>query len=125
MKRVEVQTTAAPPPGGAYSQGIFVNGVLYTAGVGPHDPVSYELVGTTVGDQTRQVMRNLRAILAMRGLDFSNVVKTTAHLENIHRDFAEYDDVYRSFLSPPFPVRTTVGSTLSGFLVEIDVIAHA
>ena len=65
---------------------------------------------------------NLKAILDEVGADFSQVVKTTAHLQNCVADFAEYDKVYREFLTAPFPVRTTVGSDLINILVEIDFV---
>lgn len=122
MAREEIRTDRAPKPAGAYSQGIVANGFLYTAGFGPADPETGELVGTTVGEQTAQVMRNVAAVLAERGLDFSDVVKATVHLANLD-DFAEFNQVYESFLTPPYPVRTTVGSRLAGILVEIDVVA--
>jgi 2-iminobutanoate/2-iminopropanoate deaminase len=75
-----------------------------------------------VGPQTRQTLINLKAILDEVGADFSQVVKTTAHLQNCVADFAEYDKVYREFLTAPFPVRTTVGSDLINILVEIDFV---
>jgi enamine deaminase RidA (YjgF/YER057c/UK114 family) len=43
-------------------------------------------------------------------------------LQELHRDFAGYDQAYREFLSAPFPVRTTVGSDLMNILVEIDFV---
>jgi enamine deaminase RidA (YjgF/YER057c/UK114 family) len=46
----------------------------------------------------------------------------TAHLQDVNRDFAAYDAVYREFFSAPFPVRTTVGSDLINILVEIDFV---
>jgi 2-iminobutanoate/2-iminopropanoate deaminase len=90
----EIRTGNAPAPGGTYSQGLVVGDFLYTAGMGPIDP------GT--GD----------------------VVKATVHLQELHRDFAAYDAVYRSYFRPPFPVRTTVGSDLMNILVEIDLVAY-
>jgi 2-iminobutanoate/2-iminopropanoate deaminase len=45
-------------------------------------------------------------------------------LQELHRDFAAYDAVYRSYFRPPFPVRTTVGSDLMNILVEIDLVAY-
>jgi len=48
--------------------------------------------------------------------------KVTAHLQDVNRDFAAYDAVYREFFSAPFPVRTTVGSDLINILVEIDFV---
>ncbi|TDE09730.1 RidA family protein [Jiangella asiatica] len=112
----------APAPGGAYSHAAVANGFLYTAGFGPQDPET-GLVADDVGEQTRQVLRNLGTILAAHDLDFSDVVKTTAHLQHIERDFAAYNAAYLEFFDEPYPVRTTVGSQLLGILVEIDVVA--
>lgn len=122
MAREEVRTNQAVIPQGAYSQGIVANGFLYTAGFGPLDPESGVVIGVTVAEQTQQAMRNVQAVLAERGLDFSDVVKATVHLANL-TDFPEFNAAYESFLTPPYPVRTTVGSTLPNILVEIDVVA--
>lgn len=123
MSRTKVETSKAPNPSGAYSQGIVANGFLFTAGLGPLDPESGSIVGDDVATQTRQVMRNIASILDTRGLTFADVVKVTAHLAEPDRDFAAYNAAYEDFLRAPYPVRTTVGSTLAAILVEIDVIA--
>lgn len=122
-KRTTVTTGEAPMPGGSYSQGVVANGLVFTAGCGPHAPVTGEVVGYGIGEQTRQVFRNLSAILAEAGASLDDVVKVTAHLSEPARDFAEYDAVCRDTFRPPYPARTTVGSHLVGMLVEIDVIA--
>jgi len=117
-----VTAKGAPAPGGSYSHGVIANGFLYTCGMGPVDPATGKIVEGGVGPQTRQTLINLKAILDEVGADFNQVVKTTAHLQNCVADFAEYDKVYREFLSAPFPVRTTVGSDLINILVEIDFV---
>jgi 2-iminobutanoate/2-iminopropanoate deaminase len=118
-----ITAKGAPNPGGSYSHGVVANGFLYTCGMGPIDPETGKIVSGGVAEQTRQTLRNLQAILSEVGCDFSDVVKTTAHLQEINRDFKEYDNVYREFFSAPnFPVRTTVGSVLINILVEIDLI---
>ncbi|WP_109032323.1 RidA family protein [Streptomyces rubrogriseus] len=117
-----VQTDGAPRPAGAYSQGVAAGGFLFTAGFGPQDPVT-GAVPEGVGAQTTQVLRNVGAVLAARGLSPRDVVKVTAHLQHLRRDFAAYDAAYREFFEEPCPVRTTVGSDLMDILVEIDVVA--
>ena len=118
-----ITAKGAPNPGGSYSHGVVANDFLYTCGMGPIDPETGKIVSGGVAEQTRQTLRNLQAILSEVGCDFSDVVKTTAHLQEINRDFKEYDNVYREFFSAPnFPVRTTVGSVLINILVEIDLI---
>jgi reactive intermediate/imine deaminase len=121
-KRV-VTTEASPLPGGAYSQAIVANGFVFTSGTGPHDPVTRQLVGDTVGDQARQVLANIGAILEAAGSSLRDVVKLTAHLADLQRDWPEFDAVCQEVFAGALPTRTTVGSELGGFLVEIDVVA--
>jgi len=123
MTKLEISTGGAPAPGGAYSQGIAANGFVYTAGMGPHDPASGRVLGETVEEQTAQTLRNLRAVLAVHELDLDDAVKVTVHLANLERDFAGFNRTYESWFTPPYPARTTVGSTLAGILVEIDLVA--
>ncbi|MGI8867989.1 MAG: RidA family protein [Mycobacteriales bacterium] len=123
MAREGYVSDRAPKPAGPYSHAIVANGFLYTAGLGPIDPATGEKVGTTIEEQTAAVMDALVAVLGERGLDFSDVVKSTVHLAVPKRDFAGFNTVYQTYLSPPFPVRTTVGSELADILVEIDVVA--
>ena len=123
MPRTAVSIDGAAQPGGAYSQGVVANGFLHTAGFGPQDPATGKIVGETVAEQTRAVLRSITAVLATQGLDLDDVVKATVHLSDLHRDFAEFNAAYVEHFSAPYPVRTTVGSTLAGILVEIDVVA--
>lgn len=122
MTNIGITTKNAPRPAGPYSQGIVANGFVYTAGFGPQDPET-GAVQSSVGDQTRQVLRNISAVLAEHGASLHDAVKVTAHLQNLKEDFAEYNEVYMEFFTEPFPVRTTVGSQLYDILVEIDVVA--
>ncbi len=96
-------TEHAPAPRGHYSQGI-------------------EIGGTEAGEQTRQVLRNVHAVLSEAGLTLADVVKVTAHLQDSDRDWAAFDAAYAELFAPPYPVRTTAGSHLGDILVEIDVV---
>jgi reactive intermediate/imine deaminase len=118
-----IRTNNAPAPAGAYSQGLAAGPFVFTAGMGPIDPATRAVVGETVAEQTDVVLDHLQTILAERGLDLSDVVKMTVHLQHLQRDFAAFDAAYRKRLREPYPVRTTVGSTLNGILVEIDAVA--
>lgn len=122
MAKSAIRTTDAPQPVGPYSQGVEINGFVYTAGFGPQDPDNGGAVADNVGDQTRQVLRNIRAVLAQRGLSMDDCVKTTVHLADL-ADFAEFNQAYNEFFNEPYPVRTTVGSQLANISVEIDVVA--
>ena len=123
MSRQKISTGLAPSPAGPYSQAIAANGFLYTAGQTPHHPATGEPVGSTIEEQTAQTMKNLAAVLGGHGLDFSHVVKATVHLHHPGRDFDGFNAIYAEFIEAPYPARTTVGSFLGDFLVEIDVVA--
>ncbi|HET6878482.1 MAG TPA: Rid family detoxifying hydrolase [Jatrophihabitans sp.] len=122
MRRSAIRTDSAPKPKGSYSQAMRVGDLVFTSGFGPHDPQTGEVVGADVGAQTEQTMRNVDAALRAAGSSLASAVKITVHLADLG-DFAAFDAVYRSRLTEPYPVRTTVGSTLAGILVEIDAVA--
>ncbi|OYO25098.1 reactive intermediate/imine deaminase [Enemella dayhoffiae] len=121
MSKVGIHAPEAPQPAGPYSQGVIANGFVFTAGFGPQDPATGK-VADTVGEQTRQTLRNVATVLAQHGLTLDDCVKSTVHLADL-ADFAEFNDAYREFFTEPYPVRTTVGSQLANILVEIDVVA--
>lgn len=117
-----IATEDAPAPAGPYSQAIITGDFIFTAGFGPQDPVTGQ-VADSVAEQTRQVLRNIGAVLAEHGATHDDIVKTTVHLADL-ADFDEYNDAYREFFTAPFPVRTTVGSQLADILVEVDAVAR-
>lgn len=121
MIKRAISVSNAPSPAGPYNQGVIANGFLFTAGFGPQDPNTGK-VPESVSDQTRQVLRNVEAVLTEAGATFADVVKVTTHLQHLKRDFAEYNGTYEEFFPTPYPVRTTVGSELYDILVEIDVV---
>lgn len=112
----------APKPAGPYSQGIISGDLIFTAGFGPQNPETGE-VPESVGDQTRQVLKNVSAVLESAGATLDDALKTTVHLADL-ADFAEFNEAYREFFTEPYPVRTTVGSQLANILVEIDIVAR-
>lgn len=67
MTKTSIATERAPRPAGSYSQGIVANGFLYTAGFGPQDPET-GAVAESIGDQTRQVLANVRAVVDEAGV---------------------------------------------------------
>lgn len=122
MPKTGFHAEGAPTPAGPYSHGVVANGFLYTAGFGPQDAANDHAVPTSVGEQTRQVLRNIQKVLAVHALTMDDVVKATVHLQDL-ADFAEFNEAYAEFFTAPYPVRTTVGSQLADILVEIDVVA--
>lgn len=124
MTKHQIQTPHAPAPGGAYSQALRVGDFVYTAGMGPNHPVTRQVVGETIEEQTEQTLENIKAILNEAGLGMEDVVKATVHLSDLSL-FARFNEVYTRVFPDPKPVRTTVGSQLFGILVEIDVVAYS
>lgn len=122
LKRVE--TANAPAAIGPYSQGIIVNGMLYTAGQIPLDPKSMELVPGGIEEQTGQVMKNLAAILAAAGATMNDVVKTTVFLQDMG-EFTAMNMVYEQHFGAHKPARSTVQAARlpRDVKVEIEVIA--
>lgn len=119
--RTPVHTLRAPAPAGAYSQAMIAGNLVFTSGFGPMDPQT-GLVPATVEEQTRQTLHNVRAALEAAGASLEHVVKTTVHLADLS-DWAAFDAAYREVMPEPLPARTTVGSQLTGILVEIDAVA--
>ena len=114
----------APAAIGPYSQGIIVNNMLYSSGQIPLDPATGEIVGTTIEEQTTQVMKNLGAVLEEAGVDYTKVVKTTCFLADMN-DFAAFNGIYAEYFTEK-PARSCVAvKTLpKNVLCEVEVIAY-
>lgn len=124
MSKTIINTPKAPAPIGPYSQAVSVNGMLFVSGQIPIIPETGEMEAGGIQAETTQVMKNLGAILAEAGTDFSHVVKTSIFVANMD-DFAAVNEVYgRSFTENP-PARETVAvRTLpKNVNVEISCIA--
>lgn len=120
----KIATSKAPAAIGPYSQGIIVNNMLYSSGQIPLDPATGEIVGTTIEEQTTQVMKNLGAILEEAGVDYTKVVKTTCFLADMN-DFAAFNGIYAEYFTEK-PARSCVAvKTLpKNVLCEVEVIAY-
>ena len=121
----KILTEKAPAPIGPYSQAILVDSkFLYTAGQGPMDPISGKIVEGGIKEQTRQVMKNLEAILLAGGASFASVVKTTVFLKDMN-EFAAMNEVYAEFLGAAAPARSTVEAARlpRDIRVEIEAVA--
>ena len=119
-----ITTPDAPKAIGPYSQGIAMNGFVFTAGQIALDPATMEVVPGGIAEQTERVMQNLQNVLAASGLTLSNVVKTTVFLQDM-AEFAAMNEVYARFFGSHRPARSTVGvgGLPRGVRVEIEVIA--
>ena len=120
-----VRTEAAPAPfqGAPYSQAITAGGLVFVSGQLALQPGHTELRGD-IGEQTEQVLANLRAILEAAGSSLDRLVKTTVFLQKLD-DFQGMNEVYARHVGDSPPARSTVevARLPSGALVEIDAIA--
>ncbi|TVR66391.1 MAG: RidA family protein [Gemmatimonadales bacterium] len=119
-----VESSDAPEAIGPYSQAIRAGGTLYLAGQIALDPATGEMVEGGIEAETRQVMENLAAVLAAAGMDFGHVVQTQVFLTDL-ADFAAMNEIYGSYLAPPYPARATVevAGLPRGAVVEIQMVA--
>ena len=127
MAKYVIQTKESAAPQGAYSQGWRAGDFIFVTGTGPLDPKTGKLAGESIEQQTQQTISNIESVLAADNATLADVVKVTVHLSDTAL-FARYNAVYARRFSPPYPVRTTVGSDLrvmQGMLIEADCIAYA
>ncbi len=123
--RKEILSSKAPEPIGPYSQAIMAGDFLFISGQIAIDTETGEFINGEVETQAKIVLQNIDNILKEAGLTFNNVVKTTIYLKSI-KDFPAVNAVYETFVTRPFPARSTVevSSLPKGALIEIDAIAH-
>ncbi|MCU0616788.1 MAG: RidA family protein [Gemmatimonadaceae bacterium] len=119
-----LHTDHAPAAIGPYAQAVKANGFLFTAGQIPLHPERTEIVGSTVAEQTEQVLTNLQAVLNAAGCTVRDVVKTTVFLRDM-ADFAAMNEVYTRVFGEAKPARSTVA--VAGLprdvRVEIELVA--
>jgi 2-iminobutanoate/2-iminopropanoate deaminase len=108
MKKHIIQTEKAPAPIGPYSQAVRFGDLLFTSGQIAIDPATGELIMGDIKEETRQVMRNLEAVLEAAGADFSQVVKTSIFVADMG-DFIAINEVYANYFDEQnAPARETV-----------------
>ncbi len=118
-----VETKNAPAAIGPYSQGIILNGIAFFSGQIPLSPETGEVVGTTIEEQTEQVMQNIKALLESQGAEFTDVVKTTCFLADM-ADFAAFNEIYaKYFTGKPARSCVAVKALPKGVLCEVETIA--
>ena len=124
MKNI-IHTKNAPAPIGPYNQGVLIHNTLYASGQIAIHPETGELITQNIKDETRRVMKNLKAVLHAADMDFEHVVKSTIYILNMD-DFALINDVYGSYFDHTIaPARETVqvAQLPKKVHVEISVIA--
>jgi 2-iminobutanoate/2-iminopropanoate deaminase len=123
MARSVVATADAPQAIGPYSQAITIDNLVFCSGQIPLTPVGAMAEGD-ISVQTRQVLTNLKALLAASGSSPEHVLKTTVFLVDMG-DFAAMNAVYAEFFTSAPPARSTVQVSRlpRDVRVEIEAIA--
>ncbi|RUM60997.1 MAG: deaminase [Sulfurimonas sp.] len=118
-----IRTQNAPQAIGPYSQAMVVNGMVYTSGQIALTPEGV-MLEDDITVQTRQVLKNLEAVLVASGSAMNQVIKCTIFLDSMD-DFTTVNALYEAAFGTHKPVRSTVAvKTLpKNALVEIDAIA--
>ena len=121
-KRI-LETPSAPPALGPYSVAVETGGLVFLSGQVALKPEGGRTDGD-IGEQTRQVMDNIGAMLADVGLNYSDIVKTTIFMADI-ADYAEINRIYAEYFDSDPPARSAVQAAAlpGGFAVEIEVVA--
>ena len=120
-----IATKGAPASVGPFSQGTRAQGLIFVSGQGAFDPATGELVPGGIKEQTRQVVRNIEAVLKAGGSGLDRVVKVTVFLSD-WKYFMEMNEAYAEFFnSDRPPVRSTVQGDRwpEGHLVAMEAIA--
>jgi 2-iminobutanoate/2-iminopropanoate deaminase len=123
MERKVVVTQDAPQAIGPYSQAIVFGDLVFCSGQIPLTPDGV-LVEGDITEQTRQVLTNLKGLLAAAGSSLDQVVKTTVFLSDMN-EFRAMNEIYEQYFSNNAPARSTVqvARLPRDVRVEIEAIA--
>ncbi|GIL40658.1 reactive intermediate/imine deaminase [Rhodospirillales bacterium TMPK1] len=124
MKKTVIRTEQAPSSP-LYSQGVRVGSTIYVSGTTGIDTATKQMSGTTIQEQTRQALRNCKAILEAGGATLDDVAQVTVLLTN-PADFAGMNEEYAKVFptEPPARAVTKLGVELPNVLVSIMMTAH-
>ena len=121
-----IETKFAPKPVGPYSQAVLVENWLYCSGQIALDPSTGAMIGDgNIEEETKQVLKNLVAVVEAAGGKSSNVIRTTIFLTDLN-DFEKVNAIYaETFSETTSPARACVevSNLPKGGKVEIDCIA--
>jgi len=124
MSKKAIKTDDAPAAIGPYSQAIQAGNLLFVSGQIPLDPKTGLVIDGGIAEQTRQVLKNLVAVLHAAGSSTDHVLKTTIYLKDMG-EFQIVNGIYAELFNSPYPARATVEVSRlpKDVLVEIDCIA--
>lgn len=123
MFTIKITSDNAPKAIGPYSPALQIGDFMYFSGQLPVDPKTNELVEDNIKVQTRQSLRNLKALLNEVGLDTRHIVKTTVFMTDLS-EFNDMNEVYALFFDEPYPARSCVqvAALPKGAKIEIEAL---
>jgi 2-iminobutanoate/2-iminopropanoate deaminase len=126
MPRQIIHTSKAANPPATYSQAVRAAGLIFVSGTGPADAATGQLVGSTIQEQTRQCLTNIRAILEAAGSSLDKVVSATVILAD-EEEFAGMNEEWLRWFpaDPPARQGAKLPVKVPGLKVSIAVIAEA
>jgi len=126
MPRQIVFTAKAGKPPPTYSQAVKAVGLVFVSGTAPTDPATGAIVGTTIQEQTRQCLTNIRAILEEAGSSLDRLVSVTIVLAD-EDDFAGMNEEWLRWFptNPPARQGAKLPARIPGLKVSIAAIAEA
>lgn len=120
--RKPIKTDRAPAAIGPYSQAMICNDMLYLSGQLPLDPATGSLVEGDIGEQTKQIMDNIKALCEEAGAGLDRLVKTTIFLKNMD-NFQDVNKAYASFFESDPPARSAIGVAALPLGAEVEIEA--
>ena len=122
-RREVISCNEAPKPIGPYSQAIKCGNTVYVSGQIALDENGV-LDTSSIENECRMVLQNIKAILEAGGLGLHDVNKTTIYTTDL-KQFGKINEVYKTFFTVLPPARETVqvSALPKGAHIEISVIA--
>ena len=123
MKKI-ISTKKAPSAIGPYSQAVLSNDTLYCSGQIAINPETGDLIIDNIINETNQVMQNIKAVLKVADMNFTNVVKCTIFMKSMS-DYSKINTVYAKYFgdNPPAREAIEVSGLPNNVNVEISIIA--
>ncbi|MDA0328233.1 MAG: RidA family protein [Gemmatimonadetes bacterium] len=120
----KISTTNSPTPAGHYSQAVVYGGVVYVAGQLGSDPKNPGGDPGDAGQQTRQALANVAAILEAAGSRLDCVIQMMIYVTDIDM-WGEVNEAYAEVMGSHKPARAIVPvkNFKDRYVIEVVAIA--